>query len=284
MSSPSDAAPHLLDRVELIEIAGPDARAFAHAQFASDVAGLAQASWQWSAWLNAQGRTRCVFALLRTAHDSLLAWLPLGGAAAMRDALSRFVLRAKVRIATRDGWMLASLPLDSSAAGHPHAIASYRDGFAFFQPGPEPRLAWLGPASDEPDIDALSRWRLADVAAGLPWLAEATRDEFVPQALDLERLDAIRFDKGCFPGQEIAARLRYRGGVKQRLSRVSLLGERAAMPGLAIERGSDRVGTLLYGAAVSHDRCEGLAVVSMDLPDESGDLHAANGVVVRFHI
>src|SRR5690349_15145114 len=100
MSDTSRSAPVArvpLDRAELIEIAGADAIAFAHAQFSSDVAALAAGAWQWSAWLSAEGRTRAVFAVLRVADDRLLVWLPLGGARAIADALARYVLRAKVR-------------------------------------------------------------------------------------------------------------------------------------------------------------------------------------------
>jgi folate-binding protein YgfZ len=251
-----------LDRAELIEISGADAIAFAHAQFASDVAGLEVDAWQWSAWLNAQGRTRAVFALLRIA-DHLLVWLPLGGATKMRDALARFVLRAKVGVALRDGWSLCRSDKGTEGFASGRRLAEYAGGYAFTQPGPSSRVAWLGPARDVP-VDALAReaWRLADIAAGLPWLSEATGEEFVPQALDLGRLDAVRFDKGCYPGQEIAARLHFKGGNKHRLHRISLIGEGDAMPGLRIESTNGNAGTVLYSACSDNGTREALAVLS----------------------
>lgn len=263
MSQPGDVAPKIIERAELVEISGADALAFAHAQFASNVAGLDAASWQWSAWLNAQGRTRCVFALLRTAPDRLLVWLPLGDAAAIRDALARFVLRAKVRIEVVERWALAHLPPGSLPLGRPHAVTAHDGGHVFAQPGPLPRVAWLGPARDGvPDPAAQTSWRLADVRARLPWLAGATGDEFVPQALDLEALDAVRFDKGCFPGQEIAARLHYRGGVKQSLAGLVLRGDADAPPGLDIRGDEGRAGTILYSATTAPHTHEALAVMS----------------------
>lgn len=277
MSQPSDRAAEIVDRAELIEIAGPDAIAFAHAQFSSDVAGLAPASWQWSAWLNAQGRTRAVFVLARTGPDRLLAWLPLGGAATIRDALRRFVLRAKVRIEALENWAFGTLA-DAAAGFAARAAIVHRDGIALAQPGPAPRLAWLGPAADASvDVAALSAWRLAEVRAGLPWIADPTRDEFVPQALDLERLDAIRFDKGCFPGQEIAARLRYRGGLKQKLRRVALSGVAEAAPGLEIRSAQGRSGTLLYAARVAAAGHEALAVMGDASHEESETMQSAAG-------
>jgi folate-binding Fe-S cluster repair protein YgfZ len=183
-----------LDRAELIELSGPDAIGFAHAQFGSDVAGLEVGSWQWSAWLTAQGRVRSVFALLRV-HDRLLIWLPLGGAEPFREALALFVMRAKVRIAVLEAWSLCRFDDEAGLDTASRRITELGDGYAFAQPGPQKRIAWLGPVPFERrDPALLDAWRLADIAAGLPWIDTATRDEFVPQALGLERLEAVRFD------------------------------------------------------------------------------------------
>lgn len=254
-----------LEKAAPIELSGADALAFAHAQFASNVAGLEVGSWQWSAWLGATGRTRAVFALLRVAADRLLMWLPLADAAATRDALARFVLRAKVRLHVHEGWMACGIEDDPVRFGvSAQRIAEHDGGCAFAQPGPSPRVVWLGPSPSAASFDAAARetWRLADIAAGLPWLTPATQDEFVPQALDLERLDALRFDKGCYPGQEIAARLHFRGGLKQRLHRVVLRGDAAAPPGLAMEAGGARAGTVLYSAQVFAEKRKALAVLA----------------------
>ncbi len=45
---------------------------------------------------------------------------------------------------------------------------------------------------------------------------------FVPQMLNLRELDAINFDKGCYTGQEIVARLQYRGTLKRRMYRIQV--------------------------------------------------------------
>jgi folate-binding protein YgfZ len=243
-----------LDRAELIEIAGADAIAFAHAQFSSDVAGLAAGAWQWSAWLAADGRARAVFALLRVADDRLLAWMPLGGAAAIADALRRYVLRAKVRLAVVE-WVL-----HDAGASSGEGIRELDGGYAFALG--DSRAAWLGPSRITGiDDRALTAWRLADIAAGLPWLASATQGEFLAPALDLARIGALRLDKGCFPGQEIAARLHFRGGLKQRLRRVTLRGDGDVPPALALRAGDARVGTVLYAARSGAPTWEALAVI-----------------------
>ncbi|MGH8172461.1 MAG: YgfZ/GcvT domain-containing protein [Rhodanobacteraceae bacterium] len=251
-----------LGSAEIIDISGPDAAAFAHAQFASDVAGLGVGAWQYSAWLSAQGRTRAVFVLMRPDADRFLAWLPLGGAAAIRDALARFVLRAKVKIESRDGWGLAAVDAGEFDL-EPREARAHGPGFAFTQPGPLARIGWLGPAEAKPAANALlNEWRLADIAARLPWLDPAVQDEFVPQALDLPRIDAIRFDKGCYPGQEIAARLHFRGGIKRNLYRVRIDGDDTLAPGSRILDDTTQAGTVLYGARRNDGAFESLCVLA----------------------
>lgn len=268
--------PMRLAPAELVFLHGPDAVSFAHAQFTSDVKALAPGRWQWSAWLDAQGRVRHFFLLARPQPDRLLAWLPLGGAAPLREALARYVLRARLSLTAETEWSLHGLDANADTAAptlDADAIAPHGDGFAFRQPGGD-RIAWLAPSrgpAAEPAM--LERWRARDVEAGLPLLAPELGGEFVPQALDLERLDAIRFDKGCYPGQEIAARLHFRGGNKRSLRRLSVNGL-PPPPGAQLRDadGTD-AGRVLYAAAPD-EGATAIAVLRIDIPqgtDLTGD-------------
>ena len=63
----------------ILALEGPDAARFAHAQFMSDVAGLADGHWQWSGWLTPKGRVLALFALLRLDAQRLWLLLPDAG-------------------------------------------------------------------------------------------------------------------------------------------------------------------------------------------------------------
>lgn len=56
-----------------------------------------------------------------------------------------------------------------------------------------------------------SLWDLYDVRAAIPCIEESTSNEFIPQSLNLQALNAISFKKGCYTGQETVARAKYRG-------------------------------------------------------------------------
>lgn len=120
------------------------------------------------------------------------------------------------------------------------------------------------PATEE--LDAL--WQGLNIVAGLPSLTEATSRQFIPQALNLQHLDAISFTKGCYTGQEIIARAKYRGTNKRATLR--FVGQSST----AIPAGSDlememngnwrRCGTILNSFRHSDGYTELLAVVRKD--------------------
>jgi len=62
-------------------------------------------------------------------------------------------------------------------------------------------------------------WQQAEIAEGLVWLAPESVDTYLPQMLNYHQLGAIDFEKGCYLGQEIVARMQYRGELKRRLYR-----------------------------------------------------------------
>ena len=242
------SGPFNLGSAELVQLLGPDSRAFAQAQFCSDVAALPALDWQWSAWLDANGRVRYFFALIDAGDNRLLAWLPLGDAAAFAQQLARFLFRSKVQVNALDGWAVRG---DFNAPPESPRLGRDDESLRLLIAGAQPRLLCLHPADPADTVDpaALRRWRGCDAVDGLPLIDSACAGEFVPQALDLERWGAISFRKGCYPGQEVAARLHFRGGNKRGLGRLRWEGNSVLpAPGanLILADASTSIGTLLY--------------------------------------
>ena len=279
------AVPIRLAAAALVEISGRDAGAFAQAQFGSDVSTLAAGTWQWSAWLDAQGRVRNVFALLMAEPQRLLAWLPLGDAEAMAVELSRYVLRSKVDARALADWhvLLATAPAPPpgqlDVAGRPGSfgLAAAPGGHVVLSPD----------ATNTVDDDgrAYTALRLAAIDAGLPWLARELAGEFVAAALDLGRIGATSLGKGCYPGQEIVARLHYRGGNKRQLRRLMFAaaelhdaGERVLAPS-----GDTAMpcGRLLYAATATDGMGHALAVIDDGREADAGLALASGAAIVR---
>ncbi len=226
-----------LSHLALIEVGGDDGEKFLAAQLTSDVLALTPQRTQLSAWCSARGRVLALFRVYRTPTSHRLL-LPAELVEITLKRLRTFVLRARVtfedissqfvrlglsgpKAAERLGAVTARVPAESDAAG------ITRHGVVMRLPGARPRFIYVGAAgeadmiwgelaADVRPVGACA-WKLLDIEAGLPQVYAATRDEFIPQTLNLDALGAISFSKGCYPGQEIVARLKYRGRLKQRL-------------------------------------------------------------------
>jgi len=201
----------------VVSIAGADAATFLQGLVSNDVA-LAEQGPIWAALLTPQGKWLADFFILR-ADGSLLLDCDRAQAAFLVQHLSRFRLRAKVAIG------------DESAAWN--VLAGWGDATQPQGPGGrDPRLAeagWrvlrpAGSAAGEAGADAydLHRLRLGlpdgarDLESGKTVLLEAGFDE----------LNGVSWTKGCYMGQELTARTKYRGLVKRRLVPVAVEGPR----------------------------------------------------------
>lgn len=251
----------------LLRLSGADAIGFAHSQFTRDVCALEPGQMGWSAWLDAQGRTKAVFALLRIDTDALLLWQPLGDAEALAAGLQRFVMRSKAGIELLHGWQVLAGRQD---AVPPAGTWVARDG-GYALPMPDAsaeRAVLLAPSSLPIDGQAFQRWQRENILARLPWIDAASAALFVPQALELERLGALAFDKGCYPGQEIVARLHFRGGNKRSLACVETGGQHldggAQLPAAT----GQSSGHILYGVGPQAER-PGLALAVVSTGGES---------------
>jgi folate-binding protein YgfZ len=60
-------------------------------------------------------------------------------------------------------------------------------------------------------------WQLIEVMAGMPHITEESSEEYVPQMINYQAIGGLSFTKGCYPGQEIVARMHYLGKLKKRM-------------------------------------------------------------------
>jgi folate-binding protein YgfZ len=108
---------------------------------------------------------------------------------------------------------------------------------------------------------------LAEIRLGLPAVTPALADRFVAQMLNLDALGAIAFDKGCYPGQEIVARVHNLGDVKRRVRRYAAAGPPPAV-GAAVTTQRGEVAGEVVRSAPSGAGCEALAVVEHAAADD----------------
>lgn len=264
--------PIVLPEVHCISIEGPDARRFAQAQFSGDVESLAAGRWQWNAWLDAQGRVQALMHLADLGDGRLLAILRGGDAEATRAALARYVFRAKASVIAR---IFSGHGGDALPMGHVDTGSQGEIGI-----GCGDRSLRLAAPAAHADPEAANAWRLADIRAGWPTLPTGEA-RLLPPALALERLRAVSLDKGCYPGQEIVARLHYRGGHKSSLYHV-----RGPVPLTAGATGyAEGIGPVrVLDCAMADGAAEALMVAPKADTSSFNILHSRYDVVSRYNV
>lgn len=242
----------LLDARGVIEIGGPDRAEFLQGLITNDVGKITEKSAIYAALLTAQGRFLHEFFLI-SSGDS---WLLDGEAARIPDLIRRLTiyrLRADVTLTPRPDLAVCAI-----FDGEPPPSL----GIAF----PDPRNPTLGfrailprgTATALADTDAVDYDRLR-LSVGVP---DGSRDlvpeKSLPMETGFDTLNAIDWTKGCYIGQELTARMKYRALVKRQLTPVSVVGPMPA-PGTAIMSGEEEVGEMRSGRDG-----EGLAILRLD--------------------
>lgn len=247
-----------LSHLGLIRADGPDAAAFLQGQLSNDIRKVDRGHGQLSAYCNPNGRMLALFRVFIRARAYYLQ-LPAATQPATLKRLKLFVLRAKLTLDSADrdlirlGLSGPNAPRLLNAAGlvppeHTDESSEQDDITLLRLPGPHPRFEmiagretgqrlWTTFTGRAVAVGA-SAWSWLDIAAGVPTLLPGAIDEFIPQTVNLDLLGGVSFQKGCYPGQEIVARVHHLGRVKQRLYLAHVaVGSRPA------------VGAPIYGAS-----------------------------------
>lgn len=218
----SPAALGRLHSFSLLALEGPDAVAFIQAQSMNDAKALTDGQWHWNGLLNPKGRLIALFALIRIRADLLYLLSPDFPAEKIVAHLQRFIFRSKVKLAAVGNKVFAAEFTSTTTEPSARDLVSGDPdtGLALdFSSESVSRKLWILPASLAEELIADNRfeasWRDADIEHGLPRLSESQSEQWTPQMLSLDRLNAFSLKKGCYPGQEIVARTHYLGQAKR---------------------------------------------------------------------
>ena len=216
---------------------GADAVDFLQGQLSSDVRSLPPGRGQYWTYNSPKGRTLANGVLWRSpAGDAVTMLLAADLAEAIRKRLAMFVLRAKTTIddAQRASTLIGIAGEGTADAAReafgvsldPSCAVGFGSGAQAFML-PDRRVAVVAPQAEAPMLQAAlvrhapwvgnREWRWFGIAAGVPWISAVTSDLFIPQALNFDLLGGVSFTKGCYPGQEIVARMQNLGRLKERL-------------------------------------------------------------------
>jgi folate-binding protein YgfZ len=282
-----------LPKLGLIRFAGEDVQTFLHSQLSCEVAALKVGRSTYGAYCTPKGRVLATFLLWR-AEGGLFMQLPSPLREPIQKQLSKFILRSKVKAADASGdatiigvagkdaatlvqRVVGPTPQEVHEAAHTQDATIIRlpgDRYQIVAAGEKaPKLLELlasGAERSNPED-----WELLDIRAGIPTILPATQEEFVPQMVNLDLIGGVSFEKGCYPGQEIVARMHYRGTLKQRMFLANIAGTDPPQPGEKLYSpgfGEQACGTIVNAARSPEGGHDVLAVIQI-ASAAKGDLH-----------
>ncbi len=252
---------HLPER-GVVAVEGDDRVAFLQGLVSNDIEGARPGHAIWAALLTPQGKWLADFFVFAHA-EALLLDCEAGQAAMLIQRLSRYRLRMKVN-------------LRAEPALHVHVAWGGRPDFdGIMAPDPRlPGLAWRilssQPLAANATPDDWDRYRLA---AGLPdGSKDMEPDRSVLLEAGFDELSGVSWSKGCYMGQELTARTKYRGLVKRRLLPVTIDGPLPA-PGSPVLKDGVEVGTMRSGR-------DDIGLVSLRLDALGGALRCGDATLV----
>jgi len=289
----------------LISVDGEDAADFLQGQLTNDVRDVSLTHSQLSAYCTHKGRMLANFKLFKRGESFYLN-LPQELLESILKRISMFILMSKVTIKdSSDAFVKigvsgpnADEQLAEIISDLPAEVddVTQVNGYSIIKcAGTLPRYEILGDLEamislwGQLDVNAApagaDAWETLDILAGIPTITTETSEAFVPQMTNMQYINGVNFQKGCYTGQEIVARMQYLGKLKRRMFRVEIQTSDAVTPGDKLFSKNSKSGQGTGQIVNAQDNGNGgyAALAVIDIADaEAGNLqlHDENGPVI----
>lgn len=229
---------------------GHDAVSFLQGQLTNDLKNLPPNQWQLSAWCNPQGRIKTVLWVWHDG-DSVHLILPHALKDSFLSDIQRYVMRSDVRFQDADDCFLTAV-IDPHTQGK--AMQWKSDGDTTVLHYDTQGTLRCTRTPDTTATAPQSDWYAHLWQCGYAWIFPPLCEQFIPQMLGFCADKGLSFSKGCYPGQEIIARMHYRGQNKRHLYRCRVDGT-TALGGKVIRDTTGDVGHVLTQGSDGHVLC-----------------------------
>lgn len=281
----------------IIEVHGKDATDFLQNQLTNDISRVTEDTHQLSAWCNQKGRVIATFRLFKRNNNYYLT-LSADLVELVIKRLRMFVMMSDVSIEDMSKSLihfgyagehaeqdLQNIVCDGCVPAEANQTLQQDTLSILRLPGTVPRFEIFGELEDAKNLwqrcnvraapVSSSGWDYLNIVAGLPVVNEASSTAWIPQMLNLQVIDGVDFNKGCFPGQEIVARLKYLGKNKRRMYRIEINSNKLPEIGQEIyaEGESAYAGKILTTVINPVGKVEALAVLKIALADKNLNLN-----------
>jgi tRNA-modifying protein YgfZ len=243
-----------LSHLGIISAYGEDAADFLQGQLTNDIRDVSIQHSQLSACCTAKGRMLSNFRIFKR-EETFYLRLPLEQLESTLKRLHMFMLMSKLTLENASDSLVhigvSGPTAESELASHiselPDQIddVTQSDGYTVIRlPGIHPRfeihaeLEAMQKLWNHLDVNAAAigagPWNLLDILSGIPTIYPETSEAFVPQMANMQVINGVSFQKGCYTGQEIVARMQYLGKLKRHMYRIYIETNDEVKPGDAL--------------------------------------------------
>jgi len=251
----------LEDGMAVLKVSGGDRVEFLNGQLTNDVTLLTPGTTLLAGWCNNKGRLMMICQLVDW-KDAVWLIMPSRIIDSIAKKLQMYVMRSDVQLEIAEVTIIGlgdgadDETLDQGEAGK-NQVYSDDHGFIAKVAGDPARAIYVieglvDVANEFVDEQTTDYFWLRGIQAGIPRILPETQEAFLAQWVNLDLLDGISFNKGCYIGQEIVARTQNLGTVKRRLS--AFKPDATAAPGEKTEAGQ----------VVEAQESDGLCVASVE--------------------
>lgn len=235
----------------LLQIQGPDASKFLQGQVTCDVAQTSISTGSYGAHCNPKGRVLFSFYLYRRADDCFWLQIPSSLLNQAYQDLKKYSVFSKVTLS------ILELPIKLIHSTQVLSDRIIQDAAGIIRQRSQGYCEIIGQTSSLNLLDATDanvHWSLLDIQEGIAHIVAETREQFTPEEINFTLIDAVSFRKGCYTGQEIVARMHYKGKHKRHAHRMRVTSHEIPLPGSIILSGESeqKIGELICAVAINH--------------------------------
>lgn len=282
----------------LLSISGEQAKKLLQGQLTCDLEEISATQTRLGAHCNPQGRVLSLFRILML-HDQYYLQMPRELVSIALTALKKYAMFYKVILNDASdtfkqiGYsgellnsVLAELPQEINEAIQINDLLIIKvPGTRYIILGDPTKVESLieNLKSQAEVNDTTAIWKSMDIAAGIPAIYPETSAKFLPHELNLPLLNGVSFKKGCYTGQEIIARMEYRGKLKNHLHQASATTTQLPVRGEAIYRNKDSCGSIVDYCQLGYNKVQLLVIApDSDINTTPLSLDPQNEVILEF--
>jgi folate-binding protein YgfZ len=268
-----------LESYQFVDIIGPDSDRFLQGQLTTSIEDPSENEAFLSSVCNPKGRIVSLFHIVKIAEGYRLL-IPRSNVENSIAHFKKYAVFFKVTVSPVSLSIFAVVAKKAQEQTKESPVTKQLNLFKLS--GTDLTVFTRDSSNNDFDLDNEMTWFEYLAEHKIAWIDEQTSEQYLPHDLNLPKLKAVNFNKGCFTGQEVIARMQYKGKLKQHISLLISTESQLVEVKTPLYQGEKKVGNVICSTATNEKGCLVLALVK-DKADKAEvfQLNTENGPILR---